>query len=73
MPCVKQAISGMDLTKEDEEKFDKFWAYFENFWMSSPDFIKTWNINKQGEEIDDNYDEETFCDCHNRTNNGIER
>ena len=63
----------MDLTKEDEEKWDKFWEYFENFWMSSPSFIKTWNINKQGEEVDKDYDEEAFYDCHNRTNNGIER
>ena len=73
IPYIKHAISQMELTKEDKEKWEKFWDYFLTFWMCSHKFIATWNINKQGEESGEGYDKEAFVECHNRTNNGIER
>ena len=73
IPYVKNTISQMDLTKQDCVKWEKFWKYLKSFWMSSFDFIKTWNINNQGEECSEDYDKEAFYECHNRTNNGIER
>ena len=70
VPCVKQVISTIEMTKEDEEKWELFWAYFEKFWCSSDEFIACWNIHdetKKGKKGDEYYD------LHNRTNNGMER
>ena len=42
---LKDAILGAN----NSEKLQKFWNYFEKYWMSSNKMIDTWNIsNYQG-------------------------
>ena len=41
--------------------------------MFLPKFIKTQNINKQGEECGEEYNKEAFYECYNYANNRIER
>ena len=48
------------LTKEEKDKQDKFQECFKKFWISSLSFIKTWNISKQGQEVDEDCNEEAF-------------
>ena len=48
--------------EKDSEKLQKFWKYFENYWMSSNEMIEMWNIsNYQGNK-----------NVLRRTNNGLE-
>ena len=47
--------------EKDSEKLQKFWKYFENYWMSSNEMIEMWNIsNYQGNK-----------NVLRRTNNGL--
>ena len=56
---MKEAI----LEDNDSEKMDKFWNYFEKYWMSSQKMIDSWNIsNFKGNK-----------NVLKRTNNGLER
>ena len=34
-----------ELSPSDMKKMENFWEYFENFWLSSPSFIYSWNVN----------------------------
>ena len=52
------------LDHKDLMKMEKFWTYFNKFWMRSPSFIVTWNVFGH-------YKEETMK--LQRTNNGLER
>ena len=56
---LKPAILGAN----DSQKLQKFWDYFEKYWMSSSEMIDTWNIaNYHGN-----------LNVLRRTNNGLER
>ena len=60
---VKDNLKEAILEENDSEKMQKFWKYFENYWMSSNKMIETWNIsNYQGNK-----------NVLRRTNNGLER
>ena len=55
---LKEAI----LQDKDLEKMDKFWNYFEKYWLSSNKMIESWNIfNYKGNK-----------NVLRRTNNGLE-
>ena len=60
---VKDNLKEAILEENDSEKMQKFWKYFDNYWMSSNKMIETWNIsNYQGNK-----------NVLRRTNNGLER
>ena len=63
IPFVRSIVDdGLD--HEDLEKMEKFWAYFDRFWLKSPGFIVTWNVFGH-------YKQETVK--LQRKNNGLER
>ena len=63
IPFVRSIVDdGLD--QEDMKKMEKFWAYFDRFWLKSPGFIVTWNVFGH-------YKKETVY--LQRTNNGLER
>ena len=43
IPYVRSIVED-GLEYEDLVKMEKFWAYFEKYWMKSPSFIVTWNV-----------------------------
>ena len=45
------------------EKRGKSWMYFNSYWMSSMDFVATWNIHDEDEK---------YFNLENRTNNALE-
>ena len=49
---------------EKDEWWDTFWAYFTNFWCSSPSYIETWNIVDTDKQ---------YLNLQNRTNNALKR
>ena len=60
IPYVRSCI----IETADKEKWDMFWnTYFIKFWMSSDNYIATWNIADGGK---------TCNDLQNRTNNPLE-
>ena len=60
---VKDNLKDAILEDNDSEKMDKFWNYFEKYWMSSQKMIDSWNIsNFKGNK-----------NVLKRTNNGLER
>ena len=65
IPYVRSIIDKECNSDIDLKKWDDFWRdYFIKFWMSSEDFVKTWNI----------YDEDhDYKDLQIRTSNGLER
>ena len=63
IPFVKDNLKDDILEENDSEKMDKFWQYFEKYWMSSEKMIDSWNIsNFKGNK-----------NVLKRTNNGLER
>ena len=66
IPYVRSILESNDLNLEqgDLDKWAQFWEYFESYWCSSEEFMKTWNVR---DEDNDDYD------LRNRTNNGLER
>ena len=63
IPFVRGCVE-TDLNKNDLEKMDIFWEYFNKYWMSSPSFIFRWNIQHHAQ-----FRKEKIM----RTNNGLER
>ena len=63
IPFVRSILEP-NLGAEDLEKWGKFWTYFNNYWISSMDFVATWNIHDE---------DENYFDLVNRTNNDLER
>ena len=60
---VNDNLKDVIFRDNDSEKLQKFWNYFEKYWMSSNKMIETWNIsNYQGN-----------INVLRRTNNGLER
>ena len=60
---VNDNLKDVIFRDNDSEKLQKFWNYFEKYWMSSNKMIETWNIaNYQGN-----------IKVLRRTNNGLER
>ena len=60
IPCVKIATKGIPFVRsilkpnlgvENLDKWGKLWTYFNSYWVSSMDFLSTWNIHDE----DDNY------------------
>ena len=49
-----------NLGAEDLEKWGKFWTYLNSYWLSSIDFVATWNIHNK---------DENYFDLENRINN----
>ena len=62
IPFVKDTLKDSIHEIDDINKMKSFWNYFEKFWMSSENFIKTWNIN----------DYKGNKNLLKRTNNGLE-
>ena len=44
IPYMKDNLKVAILEDYDSEKMDKFWHYFEKFWMSSEKMIDSWEI-----------------------------
>ena len=63
IPYVRSIIDG-DLDHDDMVKMEKFWNYFDKFWMRSPSFIVTWNVFGHYKDKQMKLQ---------RTNNGLER
>ena len=45
IPFVKDNLNDAICQDDDHNKMDIFWKYFEKYWMTSEEIIKTWNIN----------------------------
>lgn len=60
IPFVRSCIP--ETEGRNKSKWNAFWKYFDRFWMSSPTFIKTWNIHHMDIDL-----------LQNRTNNPLER
>ena len=63
IPYVRE-IMDYELSNSDMKKMEIFWEYFENFWLSSPSFIYSWNVNHHPPYL---------AKKMMRTNNGLER
>ena len=63
IPYVREIIN-FDLSSSNMKKMEMFWEYFENFWLSSPSFIMSWNVKHHPPYL---------AKKMMRTNNGLER
>ena len=64
IPYVRDIIDAEVKTKKDRQLWDEFWGYFKKYWMSTQDFISTWNIFDT---------EKKYIELQNRTSNALER